>query len=181
MEQIFFNLTQKLKQKKDKIFIIKAEFRTLDKALKNELFFIDNDKILLSPFLGSLISLKRIQSMTEYIWILDKQRIESLKSKLKNVFIYSPLFHFELSNKETVQFKIGLKNDSSDRYMLFKLYILNSSKSVDGKFSICIDEIEYVDNAWSFNAKSSGQSETLFSFEQRYLHQLTGSLTLKIA
>merc|ERR1712228_41025 len=170
MEQIFFNLTRKLKEKKDKIFIIKAEYEKLYKMLKNELFFIENDKISSSPFLGSLIKTENIKFMEEYIWILNKQQIETLRNGQKDVMLYSHSFYFEVSKECKVEFKIGLMNISSDRCMGFELSIIDSSQSVDGILSICVEEIDYVRNAFPFCKKSSGQYQNIFFFEEQCLN-----------
>merc|ERR1712228_210001 len=179
MEQIFFNLTQKLKQKEEKIFIIRAECEKLDKLLKNELFSLENTKISLSQFLGSLIDSEDIKFMEEYIWILDKQQIKILRDGRKDVFVYSDSFYFELSKEHKVEFKIGLMNESSDKYTLFHFYIINSSQSVNGTLSICVDEIDYVLNAWPFYEKSTGK--LIKCFEEKRFKQLTHSMTLRTA
>ena len=88
IQQLFWNLVQKLKHEKS-IFIIKSEYHLLSTTLKNELFTFqddDDDKkqdhqtpINLTPFLSSLTTTQNIKFLDQYIWILDEEQVHSLK------------------------------------------------------------------------------------------------------
>merc|ERR1712176_680176 len=98
-----------------------------------------------------------IHHMYEYTWTLNNEQINALKHGQKDVFIYSDLFYFDLSNDEKVKFKVGLTNRSYDKYTLFTLDIVKTPKPINGLFSICVDDIGYVQNVYSFYNLSSGQ------------------------
>eukprot|EP01083_Nonionella_stella_P052937 140278_1 len=92
-------------------------------------------------------------------------------------------YHYKMkNNNNAVTFELGIRNNASDMYTLFKLKIndLSSASRVRGMFSIAVDELKWVSNGWSFDDLSERQSYPIYFFESALLNNLE-SLTLRIS
>ena len=76
---------------------------------------------------------------------------------------------------------MGLAAISSNKYTGFTLRIEKLPlPSINGAFSIVIDDINYVKNDWPFNRLSAGNVKNVICFEQNLLKDLE-TLTVRVA
>jgi len=111
MQQMFYNLVQKTK----KMIVISAQHEKLQIMLKNELFSLANDGEIsaVSPFMQRI---RDIEIMKEHAWILDAKQIETLRDGQKGKWMHSDSY-----KQGTVQFRFGIRNNSHDEGMAFRL------------------------------------------------------------
>merc|ERR1712154_428585 len=192
LQQLFYRLTQTLKEraKKEYINVVKSEYDLLSDGLKAQLMAVgdkdDDDQekehsVRLSPFLSSLVDAKKIVFHREFIWLLSDAQFKEFKYGEKDKFVMSDnqQYIYKASGFKTI-FSFGVRRHSSSKYTGFRLEIQSSPKRISGCFNIAVDEAKWLSNGWEFSDLAKGQSKNIFFFEEEVLGQLK-SLTLRVS
>eukprot|EP01083_Nonionella_stella_P111453 326886_1 len=88
-------------------------------------------------------------------------------------------YNYKICGKN-VAFQMGIRNMSGNEYTGFRLKINESSKALNGTFSIAISDLNWMVNRWPLRNLSQRQGERLKFFDAKLLRDVQ-SLTLQIA
>ncbi len=130
------------------------------------------------------MQLRNMRCYQQFIWILDNEQVNKLKTGQKDKDIYSQgNFFYTLSKNVQVKLKFAIRNNSSDEYTGFKMNIETLPlPKVSGTFSCAIDEFKWFNNGVNFNNLSEGKDKFIFFIPAKLLNKENLScLTLRVA
>merc|ERR1719361_1371652 len=117
LQQLFYHLLDGFKSDKKMKYLIESEIDLLDESLKRE-FIVEspsisehghNDKLTLSPLMGTLCSVDSIALMRKYIWVIHGKQFEEIRSGKSEIESESQVRQYTLSNGKRVSFVIVFK------------------------------------------------------------------------
>ena len=168
-------------------YVIKSQFQLLSKNLQRKLLlFDDEDNITISPFLKSLgCSLGNMFLMKEYIWKLTEQDIQKLNTMTPGAVMSSAkVYLFPGMNGCTVKVRMNLNratHGSGSVGIGFKIEDLSApALSVDGFWTVSIEEVNWYKNGSPFTRLAKGISTGIYAFDD-YLCDTVASLTIRFA
>ena len=141
-QQMFYHLMRKFKEDKGKKFIIKSEYALLHEPLQVELLSFKSEKTIVSPFLSSLINAGDIRFKEQYVWVLQREQLESLP---EGHGAYSDQYAYESPVSGAVKFIFEFQRQvSGQSCAAFGLRIKSlppSKQSIEFRYSAIIDDV----------------------------------------
>jgi len=173
IQQLFFHLLNGFKTNKNKIYLIESEIDLLDDSLRRELVAVssisdhgNNDRLSLSPFMQTLCSVDDIALMMKYIWIIDGDQFNELKTAKTEKIIHSEMYYFNIPDMDRVSFVIEFRRKSGSYSSTgIGIEIRETDIHVEGRLSVMVEEVGYTKNGWTFKNLGEGSFSGFNAFD----------------
>jgi len=142
-------------------------------------------KLRLSPFLKSLgIQPWKIKVMQQFVWCFTEKELNTLKQSMVGRQMWcGEQMVYVLSNGEHIQFKIGVDRQVTDSGFYIKFEKVPSSlqrKSMNGRLSLMVNELNWMRNDWALKDLREGYFEGVSCFADKLIDSLS-LCTLRVA